>query len=258
MNSIKSIEISKHFSSRSNVYDTLGNWVNNEVILSSIAACIPKSPQKLLNVVDLGAGTGAVSKYILGKYPYDISISAVDICPDMLSKIENTEIKKYVASLDSMPFENDTFDVAVSRQCLHYVEDLKQAIREIKRIVKKKGIFVLSQIVPLDSNMKAFWSEIIRFRQPLRKHYFSEFDWINLFIYEGFKLLQIERFSHRGSVKSWAKKYNISDLSVINEYKRLLLNAPKQFIEEYNVSQDMDDINYDTFWFVAKFTLDET
>lgn len=257
MNAIKSIEISKHFSSRSNVYDTLGNWVNNESILSSIEACIPKFPQKLLNVVDLGAGTGAVSKYILEKYPYSISISAVDICPDMLSKIENAEIKKYIASLDSMPFENGIFDVAVSRQCLHYVEDLKQAIREIKRIVKKKGIFVLSQIVPLDTNMKEYWSEIIRFRQPLRKHYLSEPDWINLFICEGFKPLLIERFSHRGSVKNWANKYNIDDLSIINEYKRLLINAPEQFIKEYNVSQDMDDINYDSFWFVAKFILDE-
>lgn len=249
-------EIVEHFSSRSNVYDIFGTWVNNDTILSSIIACIPASPEKLLDIVDLGAGTGAVSKYIFKEYPFGKSITSVDICEDMLSRILESEIKKCVTSIETMPFANDTFDVAVSRQCLHYVDQLGQAISEIKRIVKKNGMFILSQIVPFESQMKDYWSEIIKFRQPLRKHYFSEADWINILTYEGFNLLSIERFSHRGSVLKWANKYNITNLTMINEHKRLLLKAPKQFIEEYNVIQNGEDVNYNSFWFVAKFCID--
>ena len=53
----------------------------------------------------------------------------------------------------------------------------------------------------------------------------------------------------------WASKYNITDLDMIDEHKKLLLNAPEQFIKEYNVSQNNDDVNYDSFWFVVKFSL---
>lgn len=252
-------EITKHFSSRSNTYDAISTWVNNDTILSCITDCIPEllGEQEILNIVDLGAGTGAVSKYIHRKYPFNKKITAVDICQDMLSKISEPDIIKYVSSLENMPFLDNTFDVAVSRQCLHYVENLDQVIQEVKRIVKDNGVFVLSQIVPLESAVKDYWSKVIKFRQPLRKHYFSEKDWINLFICEDFSVLSIERFSHRGSVMKWASKYNISDFSMIEEHKKLLLNAPKQFIEEYNVLQNADDVNYDSFWFVAKFRLNK-
>lgn len=251
------IEIANHFSNRSEIYDAISTWVNNETILSSMLSCIPELPeeQEILNIVDLGAGTGAVSKYILKKYPFSKNIIAVDICEDMLHKISEPDITKYVSSLEKMPFLDNTFDVAVSRQCLHYIENLDLVIQEIKRILKDDSVFVLSQIVPLETLMKDYWSKIIKFRQPLRKHYFSENDWINLFICEGFSVLSIERFSHRGSVLKWASKYNITDLDMIDEHKKLLLNAPEQFIKEYNVSQNNDDVNYDSFWFVVKFSL---
>ena len=111
--------------------------------------------------------------------------------------------------------------------------------------------------MPLESSTKDYWSKIIKYRQPLRAHFFSENDWISLFVNEGFKVSSIERFSHRSSVMKWASKYNINDLAMIDNYKKLLLDAPKQFIEEYNVLQCNDDVNYDSFWFVIKFNLDK-
>lgn len=256
MNTRTTSDIRDHFSRRASEYETFGTWVNDEAILFAIMDCIPKLSPQILNVVDLGAGTGAVARYILKKYPFSKSVTAVDICPEMLSKILEPEIKKYVTSLENMPFENDIFDVAISRQCLHYVENLEQAIKEIRRIIKNNGVFILSQIVPLESTMKDYWYKITKFRQPLRQNYYSEDDWIASFKYEGFFPVSIERFSHRGSVLKWANKYDISDLALINEHKKLLLNAPKQFIEEYNVVKNGEDVNYDSFWFVAKFRLD--
>lgn len=257
MSNVNSLEIVEHFAARSNLYDKFGTWVNNDTILSFIKEYIPEFQDKKLDIVDLGAGTGVVSKYIFREYLFNKSITAVDICAKMLSAILEPEIKKCVTSVESMPFANNTFDVAVSRQCLHYVEQLEQAIEEIKRILKKDGVFILAQIVPIESEMKEYWSDMIRFRQPLRKHYFSENDWINSFVDHGFNLLSIERFSHRGSINKWANKYNINDSTLLDEHKRWLLKAPQQFIEEYNVLENEDDVSYNSFWFVAKFSLEK-
>lgn len=255
MERYNSQEIVTHFSDRSKVYDESGTWVNNNIILSSIVDCLPMSSNEILNIVDLGAGTGAVAKYIFKQYPYRKTVTAVDICPEMLSKIIEPEIKKYVASLEALPFENNTFDIALSRQCLHYIKDIGRAINEIKRIIKKDGELILLQIVPIESETKDYWSQITQFRQPLRKHYFSENDWLNIFIREGFNPVLIKRFSHQGSILKWAKKYNISDKNLINKYKKMLINAPKQFIEEYHVLPNKDDVKYDSFWILAKFNL---
>lgn len=257
MNRIKTTEINKHFSNRSDKYDLLGTWVNNDLVLSSIASHLPTSNDGVVKIVDLGAGTGAVSQYILKEYSYEKSIIAVDFCSDMLAKITQPNIKKCLASLDSLPFLDNEFDVAISRQCLHYVEDLRQAIREIKRTVKNKGTFILAQIVPFDEKSKDYWSKVIKFRQPLRIHYYSEKDWIDVFSIEGFSVFDTEHFSHKGSVQKWAQKYNITDANIVDEYKKLLLNAPKEFIEKYNVIEKDDDVIYDSFWLVAKFILEK-
>lgn len=253
MKNIELREISKHFSNRADTYDAIGTWVKNDAILSFMLSCIPDSPEYSIRIIDLGAGTGAVSNYIYNNYMHKKEITAVDICPDMLSKILNPEIEKCIASVEEMPFDDDTFDVAVSRQCLHYVENLDQAVQEIKRVIKDTGTLILSQIVPLESQTKEYWCKLTKFRQPLRKNYFSESDWISLLENKGFTPVSIKRFSHRGSVLKWAQKYKINDKVKINAYKNLLLNAPKQFLKEYDVQQNMNDVNYNSFWFVAKF-----
>lgn len=246
-------EIAKHFSSRSEVYDTHGTWVQDNSVLTSISSFLPESPSSPIDIVDLGSGTGSVAKHILDRYSFCKSITAVDICEDMLSKIADTAIVKSVASVDSLPYTDNSFDFAVSRQCFHYVENLSESIKELKRVIKSGGIFVLSQIVPLETEVKHYWSEVIRFRQPLRKHFFSESDWVKAFSDEDILPLDVKRNSHRGSVMKWAKKYKIDDKTMIDEYKRLLNKAPKQFIDEYSVTVDEQDVSYNSFWVTIKF-----
>ena len=257
MDNTNSQEIVYHFSKRSEVYDESGSWVNDNSILSAIVNYLPQPQNNKIDIVDLGAGTGAVSKYILKHFHGHKSIAAVDICPDMLAKIVVPEIKTIVSPLEQLPFSNNTFDVAVSRQCLHYIHNIGQAIKEIKRVIKKDGSFILSQIVPVDNKVKDYWCEVTRFRQPLRQNYYTEKEWLDLFKNEGFRPVFSSHFSHRGSVLKWAKKYKVTDKHIIQKYKDLLTSAPKQFIEEYNVLSDSNDVFYDSFWIVIKFELRE-
>lgn len=245
-------DIAEHFSQRAAIYNESGTWVNNDRILSSITSCLPIE-QNHLDIIDLGSGTGAVANYIFNNYSNINSMVAVDICKDMLECIDNPQIGKVLASLDKLPFRDNTFDAAVSRQCLHYIENLEKTISEIRRVIKKRGVFILSQIVPLESSSKSYWEKVIRFRQPLRCSFSSESEWIYLFTQAGFQLSSIQRLSTRSSLKKWAKKYAIKDSNKIKEYKDLLLDAPREFLVEYNIEENGEDVFYDSFWFIAKF-----
>ena len=108
--------IIEYFSKRASVYDN-SKWVNSEVILSSILKCIDLKDKVFIRILDLGAGTGAVSKYLLKNCPVEKEIIAVDICEEMLHQIEKPKISKCLASAENLPLKDNSFDVIVTRQC---------------------------------------------------------------------------------------------------------------------------------------------
>lgn len=250
-------EVSKHFSLRADRYDSCGNWIRNSDILNAMISEFPLSKGNLFDIVDLGTGTGAVATHILNNYEGLHSLVAVDICSEMIEKISNPRILKFVASLENLPFEDNSFDIAVSRQCLHYVDDLDAALNEIKRVLRPGGLMVLGQIVPLENDYKEYWDKIMKLRQPLRQRSYSEKDWIQCFIDAGFIVRSVQNLRNRGSVYGWIKKYNVSDKNLINEYRSMYLHAPTIFKQDYDVEEKEGNVEYTTYWAILTFELEE-
>lgn len=245
-------EVIEHFKNRAISYDRT-DWVKNEKLLDSIVECIIKEKFDLACILDLGAGTGRVSKHILEHYQGEKEIFAVDICEEMLNKITEPQIRRYTASANNLPFDNGVFDVVVSRQCLHYIENLDIVISELHRVLKADGIFILSQFVPFESKTKSFWIEMMKCRQPLRKHFYSEKEWVDLFTKNGFYLKSTKTYTDRYSLKKWNELYNKNNTSEIKKYIDLLKNAPKQYLKEYNVIEDGNDLWITSICMTASF-----
>lgn len=194
--------ITKHFAERSSVYNVHCGWVKQEDILQEMAAPIKDDDQEI-KILDLGAGTGAVSNYLSKNINPLAQVYALDISKEMLEKISNPLIHKIEGSAEQLPFGNAFFDYVVSRQCLHYIEHIDIAMDEIFRVLKPGGIFILSQIVPIENECIQHWIEFTRFRQPLRKTFFSQSDWIRVTENHGFELLNVANHTHRGSMNRW-------------------------------------------------------
>lgn len=247
-------KIVEHFSMRSVWYDSTSTWVKNEDILKKMIHFLPEE-KKRYRILDLGAGTGAVSKYVLEHYDESVVVIAVDCCKSMLEKIGHPDIFAVQANVKQLPFLDHSFDIVISRQCLHYVDDLNTALTEVKRVLKNKGIFVLAQIVPYDIKTAPYWSEVTKIRQPLRKKYFTAEEWNEVIKDIGFKVLLCDRIVHKGSVNKWAKKYSISKQDIINQYRSKLLNADENYKAVYCVQIEENDISYNTFWHIVKYQL---
>lgn len=250
-------QVSKHFSGRASRYDSCGNWIRNEDILNAMISEFPISQEKKYDIVDLGTGTGAVITHILNDYEGFRSLVAVDICSEMLDKISDSKIHKYVASLENLPFDDNSFDIAVSRQCLHYVDDLDVVLNEIKRVLRPGGLMVLGQIVPLENGYKDYWNKIMKLRQPLRQRSFSEWEWIQCFTNAGFKVCSVQNFQNRGSMYGWIKKYNVSDKNIIEEYRSMYVHAPQIFKQDYEIEEKEGNVEYTTYWTILSFELEE-
>lgn len=243
-------DIIRHFSARAQNYGKSLDWVNDENILDMIIECIPKRRGTIL---DLGAGTGVVAKYILKRCEEGCRIVALDICKDMLDQINETKIETICSGVEELPFEDGSFDVVVSRQCLHYVEEVEKVLTEVQRILKPNGVFILAQIVPFDEATSSEWESVIKIRQPLRKWYFTSEGWNELAERNSLNLQLSYTYAKIASVEKWASKYSHNN-DMVQKYKQKLLSMNEEYKEKYAVLEVDGDIIYKSFWHIARYS----
>lgn len=103
------------------------------------------------SLIDIGCGTGSLLIPAKLKYPksrivgIDPDQIVLDIASKKISK-NNVEVELIKAYGEKIPFESSTFDASVSVLVFHHVpaEIKKQIIKEVYRILKPKGRFLLA------------------------------------------------------------------------------------------------------------------
>lgn len=146
------------------VFSTQGENIDNEVVRSfgdewlkfhdfsdEIIANIAIEYFDLLNetnvnkytyALDIGCGTGRWTKFLTNKVGFVEAIdpsNAILAADKLLDKIENVRLTK--ASVETIPFDDETFDFAMSVGVLHHIPDTQQAMKDCVKKVKKGGYF---------------------------------------------------------------------------------------------------------------------
>lgn len=91
-------------------------------------------------VLDVGCGTGRWSKYMTNKSKFIEAIDpsdAVFAAAKLLKNHKNVRVTQ--ASVDTIPFPDDTFDFVTSLGVLHHIPDTERAIKQCAKKLKKGG-----------------------------------------------------------------------------------------------------------------------
>lgn len=111
---------------------------------------LPLLPPPGRRTLDVGCGEGRLTRHLasLGH-----RVAGVDASPTLVAAAREaaTEMELHVASASSLPFDDASFDLAVSFMCLHDVDDLGGAAREIARVLEPGGALCLAVVHPLNS-----------------------------------------------------------------------------------------------------------
>ncbi len=99
--------------------------------------------------LDVCTGTGEMASYLKRFAGKESIIVAIDFCMPMLkkalSKRKNNKIKFVLGDAGKLPFKNDTFDIVTisfaTRNLNFKDENLKDSLREFRRVLKKGGKF---------------------------------------------------------------------------------------------------------------------
>jgi malonyl-CoA O-methyltransferase len=115
-------------------------------------------------VLDLGCGTGRVTRDLKRRYPRALVI-ALDIAPGMLREARrNQSLWRRFARLNAdalrLPLAAASVDLVFSSLVLQWCEPLEQALAEVRRVMRPSGFFVFSTLGP-DTlrELRAAWAE---------------------------------------------------------------------------------------------------
>jgi len=129
-------------------------WYPNEDIIRFCARLIRKRlthdefqvKKEVETVLDLGCGNGRHAIYFaregLKASGIDVSKQAIDWAIDWAQR-EGLDVDFRVGDIANLPYEDRTFDVAVSHGVLDHVRPqlANAAVRELRRTMKKGGLF---------------------------------------------------------------------------------------------------------------------
>jgi ubiquinone/menaquinone biosynthesis C-methylase UbiE len=95
------------------------------------------------NVLECACGTGKLTTVLARQArsvrSFDISPESVRITTQRIEKEHLNNVQVEVASMEELPYEDESFDIVVGLFILHHLADLEQGIKQIFRVLRPGG-----------------------------------------------------------------------------------------------------------------------
>lgn len=179
------------------------------------------------NVLDLGCGAGHVSFTVA---PNVAHVVAYDLSPRMLETVSSAAKDKGLDNIstrqgvaESLPFDDASMDVVISRYSAHHWQDVGQALREVKRVLKPGGEAIFIDVVSpghpvLDVYLQTV--EILRDTSHVRDY--TPGEWLTFFTEAGLKIASVECSRLHLEFSSWITRMRTPEhfVTAIRELQR--------------------------------------
>jgi ubiquinone/menaquinone biosynthesis C-methylase UbiE len=99
--------------------------------------------------LEIGAGTGFFTLNLALAGVLGGPLHVTDLSPGMVeaaqrnAEMAGLHVSGRVADVEALPYDDDSFDLVVGHAVIHHVPDVEQAFREIVRVLKPGGRFVV-------------------------------------------------------------------------------------------------------------------
>ena len=230
-------------------FDSLAaNYATSEVHTSSptVDRLHALLPDPVEAVCDIGSGAGHTGLSFAGKAR---RIVAVDPAPKMLAEVRRLAGERGVVGVEtveafaeSVPLDDESFDVVVCRVAAHHFEDAPKALREMTRLARVGGhVAVIDMEGDEDADLDELNHDIEVLHDPTHVRSYTARQWREWFADNGLKVAACEtrqrEFPAGLTVKRWCELGN-SGAKALKQIRALLAATPDEVLEELEIVRD--------------------
>ena len=144
-------------------------------------------------ILDIGCGGGILLGKIGIVSDKETKFFGIDISLKLsqIAKENNPHAEIIKGDAENLPYTDNTFDIVLMTEALEHMLDYKKAILEARRVLKPKGIFIVT-VPNRDWLQYDFYKPFIDRHeyQPVQDHYFRFKEITDLLNNNGFKILK--------------------------------------------------------------------
>ena len=169
----------------------------------------PTSPDAL--VLDAGCGAGHTA---MAFAPHVKQVTAYDFTASMLDQVNLLAEERAIINVitregdvEALPFEDSSFDIVATRYSAHHWLHPETALSEFKRVLKPKGLFIISDIMAReDYAQDTFLQTLEILRDPSHVRDFRISEWQKMMQEAGFTSETIYTFDLTLHFGTWTSR----------------------------------------------------
>lgn len=197
--------VSGHFSRQSGNYPHSAVHAQGED-LTYLDAFLKDYPQARL--LDLGCGGGHVSytaaKRVREVTAYDLSDAMLEIVRGAAQERGLDNIETCQGKAEHLPFPDEAYDLAATRLSAHHWHDVGKALREVCRVLKPMGRFVVMDIMsPGNPHLAVQLETISTLHDSSHVRNLSAGEWLRELNHAGFRLIEARTHRMRLELQVW-------------------------------------------------------
>ncbi|WLI76262.1 methyltransferase domain-containing protein [Kosakonia sp. H02] len=207
------------------------------------------------SVLDLGCGAGHASFVAAGVVR---DVTAYDLSEKMLAVVRQAASDRQLENLttvhgaaEKLPFADGAFDVVISRYSAHHWHDVALALREVKRVLKPGGKFILMDIASPGQPVLDIWLQTIEvLRDPSHVRNYSAAEWLQMTQQSGMLTEKLVTGRLALEYSSWVERMQTPD--VLRAAIRYLQNGVSEEVKNHFCLADDGSFTSDTLMFQTR------
>jgi ubiquinone/menaquinone biosynthesis C-methylase UbiE len=236
------------FGASADAYATSSIHARGESLALLVELVAPGSDWQAL---DVGTGAGHTA---LAFAPHVARVIATDLTEEMLAKTAELaaergliNVETEAADAESLPFDDDSFDLVTCRLAFHHFPNSRRAISEFARVLKPGGVlgFTDNVVVP-DKGAAGYYNAYEELRDPSHHWVYPLARLRAMFEEAGLSVMAIHQLSKEFEFHAWADRQRASE-KVKEKLLDMMRNIPEA-LEPLFAPRWADGTMYFSLW----------